>query len=75
MNIDPNQLLTVMKKEVHFWPLCQCEVCKVERTRQKPCPESHLMNVSVETAHTLGFIPSRCPEGSLAKKLACSAPK
>ena len=73
MYTDPNNLLTVVRMEVHFWPLCQCEDCKAERTRRKSYPESHLMNVSVETAHALGFIPSRCPEGSLAKKLACPA--
>ena len=63
-------MLSVAKVEIHYWPLCPCETCKSERARREPASDSPLRLVSVETAHVLGFIPSRYPEGSLAKKLS-----
>jgi len=68
-----DKLLTVAKAEIHYWPLCPCEVCRSERARREPTLITPIRQVSVETAHVLGFISSRCPEGSLAKKLARGA--
>ena len=70
MNVAADKLLTVAKAEIHYWPLCPCEACRSERARREPTLDSPIRHVSIETAHALGFIPSRCPEGSLAKKLA-----
>ena len=70
MNVAADKLLTVTKAEIHYWPLCPCEACRSERARREPASDSPIRRVSIETAHVLGFIPSRCPEGSLAKKLA-----
>ena len=70
MNVAADKLLTVTKVEIHYWPLCQCEACRNERTRREPTLNTPIRKVSVETAHVLGLIPSRCPEGSLTKKMA-----
>lgn len=70
MSDQGKNLLMVTKVEIHYWTLCQCEACKSERARREPAKDSPLRNVSIETAHILGLIPSRCPEGSLARRLA-----
>lgn len=62
-------LLEIRKVEVHYWPECDCQDCRQERERREPS-NPHLLSISVDAAHSLGFIPHRCPEGSLARKLA-----
>ena len=66
-----SEVLEVVRTEHHLWKTCPCEVCKKERNRrehQHPT-NSPLRSYSVDVAHTLGIIPSRCSEGSLARRL------
>ena len=66
---DPN-MLEVIRVEHHLWRTCPCEHCKAERERREPPSDSPLRSMSVEAALVLGLIPSRCPEGSLAARIA-----
>ncbi len=64
----------VTKVELHYLPTCPCQECVAERLRRHPPrpnrePHPHIQSMSVETAHTLGFLKSRCSEGSYARKL------
>ena len=69
MNDVANKTLVVTKAEIHYWPTCPCIACKNERTRQESISSTPIRQISVEIAHTLGFIPFRYPEGSLTKKI------
>ena len=71
---DPN-VLQVTKAELHYWPACPCRACEEERTRRdRSSPtDSRLRSISVDMAHLLGYIPTRCQEGSLARRMAIEA--
>ena len=71
-----SDLLEVVVTSHHFWKTCPCSTCEEKREqegKQHPA-ETPVRHVSVETAYRLNLIPSRCPEGSLARRLA-SVPK
>jgi hypothetical protein len=72
MNED---LLEVVRIEHHLWKTCPCSTCEEERERRDHSNHP-IHNLSVEAAHALGFLHSRCPEGSLARQIAArEAPK
>lgn len=79
MNENNPNLLQVTRVEHHCWKSCPCRECEEERTR-RDCSsltklvDSHLRSMSVDTAYHLGYIPTRCPEGSLARRLSVESP-
>ncbi len=64
---DPN-LLEVTRKEIHYWPMCQCMVCENERARRAHV-STPVKRMSVEAAHVFGIIPRRSLHGSVARQL------
>lgn len=67
--MDEDSVLRIERVECHYWPACECVECEKERARRAP-PQHPLHSMSVDTAHVLGFLSSRCPEGSLARRIA-----
>jgi hypothetical protein len=59
----------IRKIEHHLLMTCPCRDCEEERSRREHSNHP-LHSMSVENAHTLGFLTSRCPEGSLARQIA-----
>ncbi len=71
---DPNDIYRVVRIEYHYLPDCPCEDCKKERTRRQissnnPTNSPHVLSLTPDSAHVMGYIPSRNPMGSLAAKL------
>lgn len=58
------------RQEHHLLRSCPCRECEEERARRDHAKQSHLHSISVDAALVLGFIDSRCPEGSLAAQIA-----
>jgi len=67
-----SDLLKVVTVSLHAWRTCPCQVCEEKREQEdSPKPADFpIRKVSVETAYCLGLIPSRCSEGSLARRLS-----
>lgn len=63
-----DELIEVVRTEVHHWPSCPCEVCKSERKRRDHS-NTPIRRLSVDSAYRLGFLNHRCPGGSLARSL------
>ena len=67
---DPN-VFEITETEHHALQTCPCVRCVVERERRglgRPA-NNPIRRIPVDVAHVLGFIPTRCPEGSLARRL------
>lgn len=72
---ENEDLFEVVRTEVHFLPKCPCPDCRRERERRaadkRTHIEPHLQSISVDTAHLLGFIDHRSPQGSVARGMMC----
>jgi len=65
-----DDLLIVRKTEHHLWRTCPCGACAAERGRHPSrIPPTSLRRIPLEVAHSLGFLKSRNPYGSLAREL------
>ena len=71
--MDDREIFIVFREEHHLLKTCPCESCRAERERrakeERVPTNHHIKRLSVEAAHTLGFISHLDPSGSVARGL------
>ena len=59
----------VYRREVHSLYECDCNDCTLERKRREKLQDRSCLSIPPSTAYLFDLIPSRHPQGSLAREL------